>query len=113
MKLVTKDQMEVLQANGRKLLEDDISCELWPVVKLFAPDANATWLLAWADPVDPDIFWSLCDLGFLEIGPVRLSEIAAVRGALGLPVERDLYFEALKPLVDYAAEARARGHLVT
>lgn len=99
MELVTKEQMAALQANGRRMMEKDISCEVWPVVKLFTPDANATWLLAWVEPGDP------------EIGSVCLSEIAAVRGALGLPVERDLYFKAEKSLSEYADEARDRGHI--
>ena len=111
MNLVTKQQMETLLANGRKMMERDVSSEVWPVVKLFTPDANATWLLAWVEPDEPDIAWGLADLGFPEIGSVRLSEIAAVRGPLGLPVERDLYFEAEKPLSEYAAEAREKGHI--
>ncbi len=83
-------------------------------MKLFTPDAGATWLLAWLDPEDGDVAWGCCDpgLGCPEIGPVRLSEIAAVRGALGLPVERDLYFEAEMSLSDYASLARDRGALV-
>ena len=113
MELLTQEQREMLLANGRKMEEDDISCEIRPAVKLFTPDANATWLLAWVDPAETDIAWGCCDLGlgFPEIGPVRLSEIAAARGALGLPVERDLYFEAEKSLLDYASEARERGHI--
>ena len=111
MELVTKEQMEKLRANGRRMMETDISCEVWPVVKLFTPDANATWLLAWVEPTDEDIVWGLADLGFPEIGTVRLSEIAAVRGPLGLPVERDLYFEPEKSLSEYAAEARELGRI--
>ena len=111
MKLVTKAQMETLLANGRKMMEEDISTSIWPVVKLFTPDANATWLLAWVEPDEMDIAWGLADLGYPEVGSVRLSEIAAVRGPLGLPVERDLYFEAEKTLSDYAAEARERGRV--
>ena len=111
MELVTKEQMETLLANGQRMMEEDISTSIWPVVKLFTPDANATWLLAWAEPDEPDIVWGLADLGCPEVGSVRLSEIAAVRGPLGLPVERDLYFEAEKTLSDYAAEARERGRV--
>ena len=111
MELLTQEQREALLANGRRMMVRDISCEVWPVVKLFTPDANATWLLAWLDPTDTDIAWGLADLGCPEIGSMRLSEIAAVRGALGLPVERDLYFEAEKSLSEYAAEARERGHI--
>jgi len=57
-----------------------------PVVKLFTPDADATWLLG-ADrpPGDPDIAFGLCGLGMglPELGCMRLSELAALRGMLG------------------------------
>ena len=38
------------------------------------------------DPDDPDLTFGLCDLGhgFPELGEVRLSEIASLRGPLGL-----------------------------
>jgi hypothetical protein len=47
----------------------------------------------------------LCDLGMgcPELESVSLSEIAAVRGLLGLPVERDVFFEASKSIGAYAA----------
>jgi hypothetical protein len=44
---------------------------------------------------------------------VSLAELAIVRGKLGLPVERDLHFEADKTIAAYADEARTRGHIVT
>ena len=42
-------------------------------MKLFTPDANATWLLTELDPVEPDRAFGLCDLGlgYPELG-VRL-----------------------------------------
>ena len=40
-------------------------------------------------------------------------ELATVRGKLGLPVERDLHFEADKSISAYAEEARERGHILT
>lgn len=40
---------------------------------------------------------------------MSLSEITAVRGKMGLRIERDLYFEADKPLSAYADEARTHG----
>ncbi|MFT4026738.1 MAG: DUF2958 domain-containing protein [Novosphingobium sp.] len=48
------------------------------------------------DPQEPDILYGLCDLGLgePELGTVSLAEIEALRGPLGLPIERDLYFEA-------------------
>ncbi len=114
MDLLTTEQRNTLLANGRRMAEESTSAPVWPVAKLFTPDASATWLLAWLDPEDGDVAWGCCDpgLGCPEIGPVRLSEIAAVRGALGLPVERDLYFEAEMSLSAYARLARDRGALV-
>ena len=84
-------------------------------MKLFTPDAGATWLLTELDPSDPDRAFGLCDLGlgFPELGYVSLVELAAVRGRFGLPVERDLHFTADRPLSDYADAARRRGRIVT
>ncbi len=84
-----------------------------PIVKLFTPDANATWLLTELDPIDPDIAFGLCDLGlgWPELGSVRLSELAAVRGPMGLPIERDRYFVAKQTLSDYANQARIAGRI--
>lgn len=85
-----------------------------PVAKFFSPDAGATWLISEVDPDDPDRLFGLCDLGlgFPEIGYVSLAEITALKGPLGLPVERDLYFVADKPLSAYAEEARVKGRIV-
>lgn len=74
-----------------------------PVVKLFTPDAGATWLLTEIDPDDHDLTFGLMDLGLgePELGYARISEIEALRGPLRLPVERDLYFNASRPLSLY------------
>jgi hypothetical protein len=85
-----------------------------PVVKIFTPDAAATWLFTESDPDDPDRFFGLCDLGLgaPELGYASLTEILAIRGHLGLPVERDLCFVADKPISAYADEAHAKGRIV-
>ena len=72
----------------------DTSIDFMPVVKLFTPDAGCTWLLTELDPSDLDLAFGLCDLGlgYPELGYVSLKELMAVRGHLGLPVERDLDF---------------------
>ena len=44
---------------------------------------------------------------------VSLIELATVRGKLGLPVERDLHFEAEKTISVYVDEARVHGRIVT
>ena len=112
MPLITEAQRQTLLAHGaRRLAGEDL--DVVPVVKLFTPDASATWLLTELDPDDPDIAFGLCDLGLgePELGSVRLSEIEAVRGPRGLLVERDLHFEACRTLSAYAVAARLRGKI--
>jgi len=113
-KLITDEQRALLLANGRQSLEQE-NFDPAPVVKLFTPDAGATWLLTEIDPDDHDHAFGLCDLGlgFPEQGWVSLAEIETARGGLGLPVERDLHFEAQKCLSVYACEARLAGRIVT
>ena len=86
-----------------------------PVVKLFTPDSGATWLLTELDPENEDIAFGLCDLGigFAELGRVCISEILALKGQLGLPVERDVHVTLDKPLSEYTEEASKRGHITT
>ena len=85
-----------------------------PVLKLFTPDAQCTWLISESDPDDPDRLFGLCDLGqgYPELGFVSLSEILSVRGRLGLTVERDLHFVADRPISAYAKEVREKGRIV-
>lgn len=116
-KLVTKAQRTQLAQNGiaQRLAYDCGECiDFMPVVKLFTPDAGATWLLSEVYPDDHDVAFGLCDLGlgFPELGDVRLSEIEAVRGPMGLPVERDQHFSAKHPLSGYAREAHQAGRTI-
>ena len=60
--LITDEQRIVLLANGRESLENP-DFDPAPVVKLFTPDAGATWLLTEIDPDDHDHAFGLCDLG--------------------------------------------------
>jgi hypothetical protein len=82
-----------------------------PVVKFFNPSGAATWLISEAMPEEPDVLFGLCDLGFglPELGSVRLSELEAARGRLGLGIERDLFFVGRYPLSVYAEAARVQG----
>jgi hypothetical protein len=111
VKLLTKQQILKLQKNG---LPQNRDKDHLPVVKLFTPDANATWLLTEIDHEEPSIAFGLCDLGlgFAELGSVSLDEIASLRGRLGLPVERDMHFEAKHPISVYA-EAAFRAERIT
>jgi hypothetical protein len=114
MKLITDAQRAQLLANGRRTIEDD-NYDPLPVVKLFTPDAGATWLLTEIDPDDDDRAFGLCDLGlgFPELGYVSLTELQSVQGCLGLPIERDLHFIATKAISAYAREARLAERIVT
>jgi Protein of unknown function (DUF2958) len=95
--------------------DDPQPIDPFPVVKLFTPDAGATWLLTELDPEDDDLAFGLCDLGLgePELGYVRISELQALRGPLRLPVERDPHFEASRPISVYFQEARRTGRIVT
>jgi hypothetical protein len=105
VKLLTNPQIEQLTKNGQPQNRDK---DHFPVVKLFTPDAQATWLLTELDSECSDIAYGLCDLGmgFPELGDVYMPEIVSLRGKLGLPVERDRHFEAKYPISVYAEAAR-------
>ena len=113
MKLITDELRVQLQANGWRSLQTE-GFDPPPVVKLFTPDAGATWLLTELVPDDDDQAFGLCDLGLgcPELGYVSLAELATLRGRLGLPVERDLHFQAEKPISAYAREAQRAGRIV-
>lgn len=117
MKLLTNTLRTQLLENGRRqhpVRGTTDEMDFVPVVKLFTPDASCTWLLTELDPEDPDIAFGLCDLGlgFPELGAVRISELDSVRGPMGLPVERDLYFTARQSLCEYAEAARVASRIL-
>ncbi len=113
--LITKAQREQMLANGQASRESEGGIDHKPVIKLFTPDAQATWLLSELYPDDPDVAFGLCDLGmgFPELGDVCISEIEGIRGPMGLLVERDRGFTADKVLTEYAAVAREHQRIVT
>lgn len=111
MKLLLTEHLDRLKHNGANT---DPDFDPWPVVKLFTPDAGCTWLLTAIEPDEPDIAWGLCDLGLgcAEFGTVSLGEIAALRGRLGLPVERDLHFQARGPISAYMKASYPAGRII-
>ena len=91
MKLITKAIAKKLPPIGAT---ENIKPEEIPVVmKLFTPDANATWFITEGNLETGELF-GLCDLGlgFPELGYVDLNELKTIRGRFGLPVERDRYY---------------------
>lgn len=77
------------------------------VVKYFTPDAGWSWFASEFD--GEDIFFGLVVGLEIELGYFSLSELQAVRGPMGLPIERDLYFDpqSLEELRNY--HRRLRG----
>jgi Protein of unknown function (DUF2958) len=118
--LLTVAILQDFITNGKRLeaiaqADDGTRFDPRPVVKLFTPNGNATWLLTEADPTAPDRMFGLFDLGLgePELGWCSLREVAGVRGPLGLVVERDRYFHPTKTHSAYAAESAAAGRIVT
>lgn len=114
MELLTAEITAALLANGARSAAGE-EIDPVPVVKLFTPDAGATWLLTELDPAQPDCAFGLCDLGLgcPELGYVSIAELKSVRGKLGLPVERDLHFRPDKPLSQYALLAREAERIIS
>ena len=113
MKLLLDSDLVKLQAQdmyhpsgpGRELSED----ELMVIVKFFTPDSNWTWYAVSAskDEESGDVqFFGFVNGLEAELGYFWLSELESVRGQLGLPIERDLYWNP-KSLADVMTEVRS------
>jgi Protein of unknown function (DUF2958) len=89
-----------------ELLTAEVRCRLPPLysqenesdpvvhVKFFTPDLNWTWWATEGSPQGEDfLFFGYVQGLEEEWGFFLLSELKDVRGRVGLPVERDLYFE--------------------
>ena len=61
------------------------------LVKFFTPDSNFTFYATEFD--GKDTFFGLVEGHEKELGYFSLSELEKVRGPLGLPVERDLWWK--------------------
>ncbi len=111
--LITEAEREQLLANGRARAAGQAIDPL-PVVRLFTPDAHATWLLTDLDPADEDTAYGLCDvgIGMPALGTVKLSELASIVGPLKRPVMRDLYFRATRTLSEYTRLAHLNGSIM-
>lgn len=110
--LITADDRLRLLANGQaRVVERDI--DPLPVIRLFTPDAHATWLLAWLDPADGDTAHGLVDLGIgmPELGSVKLSDLAFIVGPRRQPVMRDRYFQPVRRLSEYLRLAEKNGSI--
>jgi exonuclease III len=108
---------------GMKLLTEEIRKQLPPLysqdslggkavayVKFFTPDSNWTWWATEGGPVKNDDgeeidfhFFGLVEGFEKELGYFSLSELETARGPMGLPIERDLYWQP-KTLEEIAPE---------
>jgi hypothetical protein len=74
------------------------------LAKLFTPDNSWTWHLTEASREGDDVLmFGLVDGHVKELGYVSLNELISVRGPMGLPIERDIYWSPAK-LGDIAPE---------
>ena len=98
---------------GMKLLTKEIRKKLPPLysqdgkggkaiayLKFFTPDSGFTWWITEGSPIKDESgnevdfhFFGLVEGQFKELGYVSLKELEEVRGPMGLPIERDLYWK--------------------
>ena len=100
-------QKMFLDGQYKKLVDNhnaqDGTKEFKAVVKLFNPTGIGTWYLTELDPKTNNAF-GLCVLHEKELGYVNIDELKNFKGALGLGIERDKYFQANKKTLDQLME---------
>jgi len=104
--------MDLLPAEVRKLLPPLYSQEETkdPIaqVKFFTPDSNWTWYATEGAEQEDDFLFFGYVIGLeSEWGYFVLSELQSAKGPLGLPIERELYFEPKPISVVLASERRS------
>lgn len=82
---------EIREALPELYANEELGLQAQAIVKYFAPDSNWTWYASEFD--GEDIFFGLVIGLEAELGYFSLTELKSVRGPLGLPIERDLYFK--------------------
>ncbi len=112
-RLITEDERRQLLEHGQARAAGQAIDPL-PVVRLFTPDAHATWLLVSLDPADGDTAHGLIDLGIgmPELGEIKLSDLASIVGPRKQPVMRDRYFRAVRSLSEYLRLAQENGSIL-
>ena len=107
MKLLPKEIREQLPALGS---QDGMAGKAIVYAKMFTPSSSWTWHILEGQPVlsesGAEVDFEFYGLVFgheREFGYFLLSELEEVRGPMGLPIERDLYFQP-KTLEEIAPE---------
>jgi len=93
MKLITKE----IEKRAPRLYANEFRepKDIQVVAKLFTPDSSLTWYMTEYDPAGRLAFgYTRNDAApeCAELGYFSITELEAVRGKFGLPVERDLHF---------------------
>jgi len=100
-----EQNMKLLTEAIRKLLppmysQDGLGGKAVVHMKMFTPDSSWTWYViegeSVVDETNTEIdyrFFGLVDGFEKELGYFMLSELEKVKGPLGLPIERDLYWK--------------------
>jgi hypothetical protein len=86
--------------------QEELGLKALARVKYFTPDSNWTWYATEFD--GEDVFFGLVNGFELELGYFSLKELNQACGPLGLPIERDIYFEP-KSLEDLMQMHRQEG----
>ena len=77
-----------------RLYDQENSEDLTVYIKFFTPDSSWTWLATEGQPDGEDFRFFGYVIGLAEEwGYFVLSELETTRGPLGLPIERDLFFQ--------------------
>ena len=92
MKLLTKAIEKKLPSLNK---QSKLGMESIAYVKFFTPDSSWTWYVTGYDPKTKTFFGLVQGLE-TEFGCFTLDELESVRGHLGLPIERDLFFDPIK-----------------
>lgn len=110
--LTTADERADLLANGEARAAGQ-SIDPLPVVRLFTPDAYATWLLVSLDSADGDTAYGLINSGIVvpALGTVKLSDLASIVGPSQQPVMRDRYFQPARRVSEYLRLAEENGSI--
>lgn len=63
------------------------------VMKFFTPDGNWSWFATEGEEQEGDwIFFGMVHGFEKELGYFSLNELMSIRGAMGLPIERDMHY---------------------
>lgn len=117
MRLLTKEQIRQLQANGRwnhsLMTSGQPIQDFRPIVKLVCVRNWSTWLLSEISAKNVDRAFGLfnCGCGVRGFGHTRISKLEKTTQFTSLRFERDLRFKSTKSLNAYWRELQLRQRL--